>query len=73
MMIELRDKVDSISESIGGSSIGNQNVRGDAIAALINLGYNQKIAERTVRAITDIQPNISIEDLIKEALSGFNK
>ena len=49
MVIELRDKVESLAESIDGVSFGSSTVRGDAIAALINLGYNQKVAERMVR------------------------
>lgn len=72
MVIELRDKVESLAESIDGVSFGASTVRGDAITALINLGYNQKVAERMVRAITDKSPNISIEDLIKEALVSLN-
>jgi Holliday junction DNA helicase RuvA len=72
MMVELRDKVDSLAESIDGISFGRSNVRTDAIAALVNLGYNQKVADRAVRAVTDRNPNISIEDLVKEALSQLN-
>ncbi|MBI1938691.1 MAG: Holliday junction branch migration protein RuvA [Ignavibacteriales bacterium] len=73
MMVELRDKVESLGEGIEGVSFGVSSVRSDAIAALGNLGYNQKIAERAVRAITDRSPEISIEDLIKEALVNLNK
>ena len=72
MMIELRDKVESVSETGEGVSSSVSNVRGDAIAALVNLGYNQKVAERIVRAVVDRAPNISIEDLIKEALTNLN-
>ncbi len=72
MVIELREKVDSVENEIKGSSSTPVSVRSDAITALVNLGYNQKIAERIVRAITDRSPNVSIEDLIKEALSNLN-
>lgn len=72
MVIELRDKVESVAEGGDGVAFGVSTVRGDAIAALINLGYNQKVAERMVRAITDKSPNVSIEDLIKEALVNLN-
>ncbi len=72
MVIELRDKVESLAESVDGVSFGTSSVRGDAIAALVNLGYNQKVAERMVRAITDKSPDVSIEDLIKEALVSLN-
>ena len=72
MMIELRDKIDSVSATGETVTFGVSTVRGDAIAALVNLGYNQKIAERSVRSVTDKSPNISIEDLIKEALMNLN-
>jgi Holliday junction DNA helicase RuvA len=72
MMIELRDKVESVAEGFEGISVGSSSVRGDAIAALVNLGYNQKVAERIVRAITDKSPSITIEELIKESLTTLN-
>ena len=72
LMIELRDKADSVSESGDTVTSGISTIRGDAIAALVNLGYNQKIADRAVRSVTDKSPNISIEDLIKEALISLN-
>lgn len=72
MMVELRDKVESLIETAADVSIGASNVRSDAVAALMNLGYNQKVADRTVRAIIDRNPNISIEDLVKEALAVLN-
>lgn len=72
LMIELRDKAESVSECGDSISSGSSNVRNDAMTALVNLGYNQKVAERIVRAILDRMPNISIEDLIKEALINLN-
>ncbi|MEW6508430.1 MAG: Holliday junction branch migration protein RuvA [Bacteroidota bacterium] len=72
MMVELRDKVESIAESADRVSSGTSNIRNDAVAALVNLGYNQKIADRAVRAVTEKIPVISIEDLVKEALSVLN-
>lgn len=72
LMVELRDKADSVSDSSEDFKAGASTVRYDAITALVNLGYNQKVAERAVRAITDRNPNISIEDLIKETLVSLN-
>lgn len=72
MMVELRDKVESLAESAEGVVPGTSSLRGDAVAALVNLGYNQKVADRAVRAVTDKNPNISIEELVKEALSLLN-
>ncbi|MEW6195402.1 MAG: Holliday junction branch migration protein RuvA [Bacteroidota bacterium] len=73
MMVELRDKVESLAEVGEEYRAGTSGVRSDAITALVNLGYNQKIAERIVRAVLDRNPDIAIEDLIKEALAGLNK
>jgi len=72
LMVELRDKADTVSESSEDFKVGASTIRYDAITALVNLGYNQKVAERAVRAITDRNPNISIEDLIKETLVSLN-
>lgn len=72
LMIELRDKIDSVSEAGETVVPSASTVRTDAIAALVNLGYNQKVAERAVRTVTDKSPNVSIEDLIKEALVSLN-
>ena len=73
MMIELRDKVDSVSIDSEKVSTTSSSVRNDAIAALVNLGYNQKVSERIIRAILDLKPNSTIEDLIREALTNLNK
>lgn len=71
MVIELRDKVESAADAGEGILYGAPSIRGDAITALVNLGYNQKVAERTVKSITDRSANISIEDLIKLALANL--
>lgn len=72
LMVELRDKADSVSDSSEDFKAGASTIRYDAITALVNLGYNQKVAERAVRAIIDRNPDISIEDLIKETLVSLN-
>jgi holliday junction DNA helicase RuvA len=72
MMIELRDKVESLAEVGEFIAGGFSNERGDAITALVNLGYNQKVAERTVRSLLDKNPNESLENLIKNSLSVLN-
>ena len=73
LIVELRDKVDSIAESIDRAAGGSFTVKSDAVAALTNLGYNQKNAEKIVRDVLSGEPNITIEDLIKKALSEFNR
>jgi len=73
LIIELRDKVESLAAGVEFTLNGIPSVRNDAVAALASLGYNQKNAEKIVRDILTSSPNTSIEDLIKEALSTLNK
>ncbi|MFZ6032182.1 MAG: Holliday junction branch migration protein RuvA [Melioribacter sp.] len=69
LILELKDKIKTVGEP--EQAAGLSDISGDAIAALVNLGYNQKTAEKAVRAALDKNPSIALEDLIKEALSGM--
>ena len=74
LLIELRDKMDKLSEKFETPDAGApSSVRSDAIAALVSLGYNIKIAEKTVRNVMNSQTSSTIEDVIKEALAVLNK
>jgi Holliday junction DNA helicase RuvA len=74
LVIELKDKVDAISDSEShGAAAGSFTVRSDAVAALVTLGYNPKTVNPVVRKVLDSNPQISIEDLIKESLAMINK
>lgn len=70
MVLDLRDKVDSISDEkdIAGASF---KVKDDAVAALTTLGFSQKTVEKIIRDVLASQPDISLEDLIKEALNAL--
>ncbi len=75
LIIELREKVDKLSDDIDSPGLAPSKftVKDDAVAALTGLGYNQKAADRIIRSILDSKPDLSIEDLIKEALVIMNK
>ena len=74
LLIELRDKVDSIAEQVSsGSGTVNFNIRTDAVAALVSLGYNPKQAEKAAKIIMDSNPSVTIEELIKLSLGMLNK
>jgi len=73
LIVELRDKVESLGAGVEFALTGAPSVRNDAVAALASLGYNQKNSEKIVRDIITSSPNIAIEDLIKEALAVMNK
>ncbi|MCF8243279.1 MAG: Holliday junction branch migration protein RuvA [Melioribacteraceae bacterium] len=73
LMIELRDKVEKLSETFESQPGVSFGVRSDAVAALANLGYNQKAADKAVRNVLQLNPSASIEELIKEALGELNR
>jgi holliday junction DNA helicase RuvA len=72
LLVELRDKVESLAIAMDNKASVSFSVRSDAIAALTNLGYNRANAERVVKSIVDKSPNASIEELIKDALGMLN-
>lgn len=73
LLIELRDKVAKLSDSFAMSSDSNYAIKKDAILALSQLGYNQKVAEKVVRSILDELENPSLEILVKSSLNLLNK
>lgn len=74
LLVELRDKINKLTEKFEPAEAGApSSIRSDAIAALANLGYNLKTAEKIVRDVMNSRTSITIEDVIKEALSQLNK
>lgn len=74
LLVELRDKINKLTEKFEPAEAGApSSIRSDAIAALVNLGYNLKTAEKIVRDVMNSRTSITIEDVIKEALSQLNK
>ncbi len=73
MMVELRDKVEKVSDSGAELSSETFTIKDDAIAALIGLGYNQKTAEKVIRTLLEENSSYSLEDLIKGSLKNLNK
>ena len=74
LLVELRDKMNKLTEQFEPAEAGApSSIRSDAIAALVNLGYNMKTAEKAVRNIMNTNTSATIEDVIKEALAELNK
>ena len=73
IVLELKDKISKDNALIGGNgnvdfaSLGTGNAS-EAISALVVLGYSQTDASRVVSAI---DPDTSVEDMIKQALRGL--
>ncbi len=73
LIIELKDKVSSLASEEMESAAPSFTIMNDAVKALVNLGYNQKTAENSIRKILDGKPDATIEELVKDALSYLNK
>ncbi len=71
LLVELKTKVENIV--VNEPFIKESNTRAEAISALTTLGYNLKIAEKIVRDILLSEPSISLEEVIRKALSVLNK
>ena len=72
MLVELRDKVTFVEGEFEEetTSVG---IKADAIAALVSLGYNQKQANNAVNKALAQKPGVSIEELIRIALTQVNQ
>ena len=70
--LELREKIPQLmSESAQVAE--EKPMREDLISALVNLGYQQGLAERTVKHVLDkSKSDASFEELLKSALHGIS-
>lgn len=73
MMIELRDKVEKVSDTDSNISPSTFSIKDDAVAALIGLGYNQKTADKVIRDILENNSTLALEEVIKESLKSLSK
>jgi Holliday junction DNA helicase RuvA len=71
LVLELGTKVNNLS---GSDTVEiSHNAKTEAVAALITLGYNSKTAENIIREVLKENPDCTLEELIKKALSFLNK
>jgi Holliday junction DNA helicase RuvA len=72
VLLELRDKMgtDEIDGRPDDSPAGSAAVRGDAVSALVNLGYSRQVASRAVGKALDGDPAGNLESILKAALAG---
>ncbi len=84
LVTELKDKVVSLSVSLGGSednfattsveknkNLQNQDVVEDIISALVNLGYQRLDAYKAAAKVYGTHPDKNISELIRLALKEF--
>jgi holliday junction DNA helicase RuvA len=74
MVLELKDKITLTTPTIAAAtSAVLSDDSEDVISALVNLGYKKPQAAEAVRKVRHGRPDLTIEELIKEALSVLMK
>jgi Holliday junction DNA helicase RuvA len=76
MVLELKDKIkQAVPMGVGPSSTTAAGSRDseDVISALVNLGYKKPLAEEAVNKVRHGRPGLTVEELIREALSVLMK
>ncbi|MEC8953059.1 MAG: Holliday junction branch migration protein RuvA [Acidobacteriota bacterium] len=72
MVIELRDNLPNIisAEAEPASSVKGEadDLRGDALSALLNLGYHRQLAEKAINAALKGSDDLVFEDVLRQAL-----
>ena len=71
LVLELKDKVRTIAVASAGALKGS--AAGDAVSALLNLGYKNAQAEDAVKKAKDKYPGVKFEELLRESLKGLSK
>ncbi len=75
MVLELKDKMRRLSFAApqDGKTAERIDQIGDAVSALVNLGYKKALAEETLTLILRQRPGLTIEALIREGLSVLTR
>jgi len=68
MVLELRDKLSKQPLESNISPMKNNTLQQDALNALTALGINRQVAGQALEKAMTVNPNLSVEELIKQAL-----
>ncbi len=72
MILELKDKFGKQDIETSISGVDGNNIKKEALSALVMLGYNRSSAEQTVNKILSVnKESITVEELIKIALKSI--
>ncbi len=83
LIIELRDKINSLSamsaeeeiasKSATGESLSSNAIFDDALAALVSLGYAKPIADKALRTASQEGTEMSVQKLLRRSLQLLSK
>jgi Holliday junction DNA helicase RuvA len=68
IIVELKDKIGRVGTSDSSIFIKENPIKSEAVSALVMLGFNQQLSQKTVDKIYKENPNTTLEQLIKMAL-----
>ncbi len=72
IILELKEKIPTMSTAEGEIHV-DHSIAADALSALVNLGYPRAQAYEAIRKVRELNREIPIESLIKEALKILAK
>ena len=71
LIVELKDKFGKQALENPLAGLAAQSVDNDAINALVALGISRLMAENAIKKVMQTNPNIALEDIIKQALKSL--
>lgn len=71
VIVDLKDKLGKIQNSSENLTFINNTNQEEALSALETLGYSRKQSEKVVAKIVKMQPDISVENIIKQSLKNL--
>jgi Holliday junction DNA helicase RuvA len=71
VIIDLKDKLGEVNASSENLTFSNNTNRNEALSALETLGYSRKQVEKIVARIVKIEPQASVEFILKQALKNL--
>lgn len=71
VIVDLKDKLGKVQNSSENLTFINNTNQEEALSALETLGYSRKQSEKVVAKIVKMQPDISVENIIKQSLKNL--
>ncbi len=68
IIVDLKDKMKSAMPSSASMLLSNQEVREEAISALVTLGFSQSASQKAIDTILHDNPESTVQQIIKAAL-----
>jgi Holliday junction resolvasome RuvABC DNA-binding subunit len=74
MVVELKDKLDAvIVEKEKPAASSPAGVEADVVSAMVNLGYDARVAEKTVEEAREESGSANFEKLLRAALQALSQ